>query len=101
MADSLHVEVAYTRPDKAFCIPVTLSPGATVLDAIRQSGLLQQCPEIDLEQNRVGVFGRLCDPGEPLRSGDRVEVYRPLQVDPKEARRRRVEKRRQREGGRS
>lgn len=95
MAERLQLEVVYARPDKAFCIPVELPEGATVADAIHQSGLLQHCPEIDLGINRTGIFGRLCNPEEPVRTGDRVEVYRPLLVDPKEARRRRAGKRRQ------
>lgn len=93
MAEYLQVEVAYARPDKAFCIPVEVPAGATVAEAIHVSGILSQCPEIDLGVNRTGIFGRLCEAGERVNSGDRVEIYRPLQVDPKEARRRRADKR--------
>jgi len=93
MAEWIRVEVAYARPDTAFCIPVDLPAGTSAAEAIRESGLLEQCPEIDLDVNRIGIFARLCSPDDPVSDGDRLEVYRPLQVDPKEARRRRAAKR--------
>ncbi len=93
MADRIRIEVAYARPDAAFCIPVELPAGISAAEAIRESGLLEQCPEIDLDVNRIGIFARPCDPGDRISDGDRIEVYRPLQLDPKEARRRRAAKR--------
>ncbi|MDZ7735706.1 MAG: RnfH family protein [Gammaproteobacteria bacterium] len=90
MAECLHVEVAYARPGGVFCIPLELAPGSTVADAIRQSGLLEQCPEIDLSVNRVGIFASLCELDHEVAAGDRIEIYRPLKIDPKEARRRRA-----------
>ncbi len=93
MAERIRVEVAYARPDKAFCIPLEMAAGSSVADAIQQSGLLEECPEIDLTVNRVGIFARLCEPDDRVSAGDRVEIYRPLRVDPKEARRRRAAKR--------
>jgi len=90
MAERLHVEVAYARPDRAFCIPLELAPGSTVADAIRHSALLEQCPEIDLSVNRVGIFASLCELDHKVAAGDRIEIYRPLKIDPKEARRRRA-----------
>jgi len=68
-------------------VELRLPCGATVADALRESGLLQRHPE--LAGAKVGVWGRLRTPQDPLRDGDRVELYRPLQVDPKEARRQR------------
>ncbi|PSQ91107.1 MAG: RnfH family protein [Proteobacteria bacterium SW_6_67_9] len=79
----MRVEVAYARPDVQYLIAVELEAG----DAVRASGLMQRCPEIDPETSPLGVFSQPCAPDQPLRPGDRVEVYRPLQVDPKEARR--------------
>ena len=93
MAERIRVEVVYARPDAAYCIPVELPAGTSAAEAIRASGLLEQCPEIDLDVNRIGIFARLCEPGDRVSDGDRIEVYRPLQVDPKEARRRRAAKR--------
>ena len=61
-----------------------------VYDAVRASGLLQRHPEIDLGRHRIGIYGRVVAKQAPLADGDRVEVYRPLLVDPKEARRRRA-----------
>ena len=55
------------------------------------SGLLQQCPEIDLSRNKVGIFSKMKELDTVLSDGDRVEIYRELKADPKEARRRRVE----------
>ncbi len=58
--------------------------------AIRESGMLREFPEIDLARNAVGVFGERVALDSPLRDGDRVEIYRPLALDPKQARRRRA-----------
>lgn len=87
MAERLSIEVSYARPGQAFCIPLELSEPVTIREAIERSGLLQLCPEIDLAHNRVGIFGRLCALEDRPASGDRVEIYRPLEVDPKTARR--------------
>ena len=62
--------------------------GATVKDAIERSGILKQFPEIDLEQQKVGVFGKVCKLDAVLADGDRVEIYRPIICDPKAVRRR-------------
>lgn len=66
---------------------IELAPGATVAEALSCSGMLQRHPEIDLATPRVGVWGSLRALDDVLRDRDRVEVYRPLAVDPKEARR--------------
>jgi putative ubiquitin-RnfH superfamily antitoxin RatB of RatAB toxin-antitoxin module len=66
---------------------LSLDAGASVHDAIGASGLAGRYPELDLLRQRVGVWGRRCDPGPALADGDRVELYRPLHADPMEARR--------------
>ena len=66
---------------------VRLEAGATLLDALRSSGLLDRYPEIDPHAQAVGIWGQFRPLDAALRDGDRVEVYRPLRVDPKEARR--------------
>jgi len=76
-------------------VEVRLAEGATLADALRASGLLESHPQIDLARQRVGVWGRLCELDTPLRARDRVEVYRPLLVDPMQARR----ERQRRQGG--
>ncbi len=86
----MRVEVAYARPDRQRLVTVELAAGATARDAVRASGLVDEFPEIDVERARLGVFGRACADDTVLRAGDRVEIYRPLQIDPKEARRRRA-----------
>ncbi len=86
----MRVEVAYARPDRQRLVTVELAAGATARDAVRASRIADECPEIDLEQAPLGVFGRACADDTVLRAGDRVEIYRPLQIDPKEARRRRA-----------
>ena len=68
---------------------IDMQGGATLIDALRASGVLDRHPGIDLARQSVGVWGRVCALDTPLKQGDRVEIYRPLQVDPKEARRRR------------
>ncbi|MCK5893422.1 MAG: RnfH family protein [Endozoicomonadaceae bacterium] len=88
------VEVAYAQPDKQAIIPVTVPAGATLLDAAVASGIVDQFPEIDLDTAKMGMFGTaVAKPHEqPLKEGDRVEIYRPLIADPKEVRKRRAER---------
>lgn len=88
------VEVAYATPARQEVIEVSVSPGATVGEVIRASGLLEKYPEIDLSRSRVGIFGELVRPQDAVHDGDRVEIYRPLIADPKEVRRKRAAKKR-------
>jgi putative ubiquitin-RnfH superfamily antitoxin RatB of RatAB toxin-antitoxin module len=99
-AATFAVSVAYSpRAGEVDEVRVQLREGATLADALRASGLLERHPQIDLARQRVGIWGRPCGPATALRANDRVEVYRPLLVDPMQARRER--QRRQRgEGGR-
>ncbi|CAB3655479.1 RnfH family protein [Trinickia soli] len=92
MNGSLSVEVCYARPEAQTLIAVTLPAGATVRDALAASGVAERHPEIDLAVAKVGIFGKLTTLDGPLADYDRVEIYRPLVVDPKLARQRRVEK---------
>lgn len=84
------VTVVYAAADRVHLLSLRACAGTTIGDVIRQSGLLQRCPEIDLDGCKVGVFNRLCSLSDQIANGDRIEVYRPLQADPKEARRRRA-----------
>ena len=89
-AARLSVAVACSPADgRAEECRIELPAGATLIDALRASGVLERHPHIDLARQAIGVWGRLCALDAPLKEGDRVEIYRPLQVDPKEARRRR------------
>jgi len=87
----MRVEVVYALPRSYDAVTVELPDGATVAQALIASGLSDRYPGIDL--SRLGVFGRSVFPGTALSDGDRVEVYRPLALDPKEARRRRARRR--------
>ncbi len=92
----LCIEVAWAAPHTQYVIGLRVSAGTTVEQAIRRSGLLERFPEIDLEKHGVGIFGELVGLDDPLRDGDRVEIYRPLLADPKVARRARAEKKKKR-----
>jgi uncharacterized protein len=87
---ALTVSVAYSpRAGEVDEQTLQLPHGATVADALRASGLRQRHPGLALDALPVGIWGAFCDRGDVLRDRDRVELYRPLQVDPKEARRQR------------
>ena len=86
----IHVEVAYALPDQQVLLRVIAPLNATVEEVIRHSGLLRRFPEIDLVQNKVGIFSKLVKLDERVRDKDRVEIYRPLIADPKEVRRQRA-----------
>jgi len=86
-ADLLEVEVVYATTERQLRYELRVRPGTTVADAILASGVLDACPEIDLDRNRVGIHGNLAHRAEVLRDGDRIEIYRPLTADPKEVRR--------------
>lgn len=93
------VMVVHGAPDRLYELPVTLPHGATLLDAVVASGLLAQVPTLSVQHLDLGVFNQPRPAHTPARSGDRIEVYRPLMVDPKEARRVRVAVRRRRRAG--
>ncbi|GMV54274.1 MAG: hypothetical protein AMXMBFR6_00790 [Betaproteobacteria bacterium] len=90
MTESIDVVVAYALPDRQELVALRLPAGSTAGQAVRASGLLQKYPDIDLEHNKLGVFGKLVGIDAPLRTGDRIEIYRPLIADPKEIRRQRA-----------
>jgi len=89
MADTIDVEVAYAEPQRQFLRRITLPARATVADAIAASGLEAEL-QIDASELAAGVWSKPVARDAPLASGDRVELYRPLTADPKEARRRRA-----------
>lgn len=86
----IRVTVAYSpAPREVREWTVELEDGATVTQALAASGLAAEFPQLDLKDLPAGVWGRRAGPGQVLQSHDRIEVYRPLQVDPKFARRER------------
>lgn len=99
-AELIDVEVAYARPDTQLILGLRAPVGTTLEQAVRESGLLERFPEIDLTRNQVGIFGKLNKLNTVLRNGDRVEVYRVLIADPKEVRKQRAaEGKRMKKGG--
>ena len=87
---TIEVQVCYALPDSSFLRSLSVPAGTTIGQAVAQSGLLQAIPGIDLAVNMVGIYGKRKPLDAVLHEHDRVEVYRPLQADPKEARRRRA-----------
>lgn len=95
----LRVEVVYcAAPGQTDMVQLQLAPGALLADALTASGLLQR-HSLAAAGLQVGVWGRVLDPASALRDGDRVEIYRPLLVDPKEARRQRYRHQRHKAAG--
>ena len=84
------VEVAYALPNQQLIIPISMPPEANAEEAIRASGILDKFPEIDLQVNQIGIFSKLSKLDSPLRNLDRIEIYRSLIADPKEARKQRA-----------
>jgi putative ubiquitin-RnfH superfamily antitoxin RatB of RatAB toxin-antitoxin module len=89
-APQVAVQVCYTLPASVFLADLLVDAGTTLEQAVRRSGLLAAQPDIDLAVNPVGIYGKKKPLETVLRQHDRVEVYRPLIADPKEARRRRA-----------
>ena len=90
MAELIHVQLCYALPQAPYLIDLPLPAGSSIVQAIEASDILQRFPEIDLAVNKVGLFGKLKTLDTLLRDGDRIEIYRALQADPKESRRRRA-----------
>lgn len=83
----IRVEVVYALPDRQRLVTLDVPRHCTAREAVERSGLPREFPEIDPDGNALGIFGRRCSREQPLREGDRVEIYRPLKADPKEVRR--------------
>lgn len=94
MAQMIRVEVAYATPEKQRIIALDVEEGTTVYQAVEQSGICDVFPEIELVDAKLGIFGKAVrsPKEEPLKEADRVEIYRPLIIDPKVARANRAAK---------
>jgi putative ubiquitin-RnfH superfamily antitoxin RatB of RatAB toxin-antitoxin module len=84
----MKVSVAYTGQNKQVWLHIQVPEGSTVTDAINHSGILSIFPEIDLTQQKLGIFGKLTKADAQLNEGDRVEIYRAIIADPKTVKRR-------------
>ena len=90
---TLVVEVVYAGAARAVRHRLEMAPGSTVMQAILRSGILAQLPQATLDPARLGIFSQRVSEDRLLQSGDRIEIYRPLQLDPMDARRRRADRR--------
>jgi putative ubiquitin-RnfH superfamily antitoxin RatB of RatAB toxin-antitoxin module len=84
----MQVSVIYNEPPQQVWLRIEVPEDCTVAQAIERSGVLSSFPHIDLENQKVGVFGKLATLDAPLRAGDRVEIYRVITCDPTTAPRR-------------
>ena len=78
----MQVGVAYSEHSQQIWMTIEVPDEASVMDAIERSGILKMFPHIDLETQKVGVFGKVVKLETALRAGDRVEIYRPITCDP-------------------
>jgi putative ubiquitin-RnfH superfamily antitoxin RatB of RatAB toxin-antitoxin module len=86
----VNIEVAYAKPEQQAIVTLQMPEGSTVDAAIQESGVLERFPEIAMSELNAGIFGVVCKPDQPVKEGDRIEIYRALLHDPKEARRQRA-----------
>ena len=91
-SENINIEIAYGTPGESVILTVNVPYGSTIMQGIEHSGILEKYPEIDLTRNKVGIFSKLKPLDETLNEGDRIEIYRPLIADPKDARRSRAER---------
>lgn len=89
MVDSISIEIVYAEAQRQILRKVEIAANSTVAEAIRASGILDELPA-GFAPTGLGIFGRIVTPATPLRACDRIELYRPLQADPKDSRRRRA-----------
>ena len=92
MPEEIMVEVAYALPEEQVIISIKVPTKSDVKQAIKKSGIQKKFPNIDLSKNKVGIFGKKTTLDHPLKDRDRIEIYRPLILDPKEMRRKRAAK---------
>lgn len=84
----MNVGVCYAEADRQVWLRLETPEGSTVEQAIRHSGILKRFPEINLDMQKVGIYGKLVKLDAPVKEGDRIEIYRPIIADPKTVRRR-------------
>jgi len=90
--ETIQIEVVYGLAHKQKLLSLPVNLGVTVEEAINESGIITLFPEIDLSENKVGIWNRAVKLSTVLENLDRIEIYRPLIADPKEVRKRRAEK---------
>ncbi len=100
MSDKIRVEVVYALPKQQRLIALDVESGTTMYEVVLRSGIVDLFPQINPEKDKMGIFGKAVkNPREHvLQPGERVEIYRPLAVDPKQARLNRAVKKDEEEG---
>lgn len=92
MSKLIEIEVAYALEEIQYLFTETVKEGTTVEQALQHSKLLTEVPNLVID--KVGIFGKLVNLQTVLKPGDRIEVYRPLKLDPRDRRRQKVEEER-------
>lgn len=90
MTESVAVEVVLATPEQQVLLSLNVDEGATVAEAIAASGIASRFPGLAVDEMPVGIWGKAVGRESTVRGGDRVEIYRPLEIDPREARRQRA-----------
>ena len=90
MPNEILIEIAYALPEEQVIISIKVPTIFNVQQAIEKSGIQKKFPSIDLSKNKVGIFGKKTTLNHLLKDRDRIEIYRPLILDPKEMRRKRA-----------
>lgn len=93
-ANMIEVEVAYALPEKQKILKVLVEDGSTIRQAVKQSTIVDEFPDLNLDEAKYGIFGKAsrAPDADTVRDGDRIEIYRPLIIDPKQARANRAAK---------
>ena len=84
---NIKVELVFASPQQQWLTVVSIADGSSVADVIAASGVRQRFPEVDIDALATGVWAKLVDRQQRVVAGDRVELYRELEIDPREARR--------------
>ena len=87
MASEYKVEVVYALAERQVLIALSVAPGTTVAEVIERSGIADKFPDHDLSSCPLGIWGKIVDRDRVVEAGDRVEIYRQLEIDPRDARR--------------
>ena len=93
LGETIKVEVVYASQDQQLRRELEVGQGTTALAAVLKSGLLNEFPQLDIDILKLGIYGKVVRADTQLQDNDRVEIYRPLEIDAKQARRQRAKKR--------
>ncbi|PXZ03411.1 RnfH family protein [Gilliamella apicola] len=85
----INIQVVYALPNQPTIIDCVVDEQTNILQAITKSNILSIC-QIKLDEHLVGIYGKRCELSEPVKDGDRIEIYRALINDPKEIRRKKA-----------